>query len=162
MKRLPENMAARMVVQRTTVDARRRRKTCVLESDGVALAGSDMGAKINRRNVKSQRRFGRRSNLNRHLNLNLLWPGIMIKMTIKIRKLPEKVDFRKEKRPDTTPASIRTSAPKTFDAHRSLSFAHSQLHFRVQQRNQINRSRRLGLSPVVVTRVEKNCYQPVN
>jgi hypothetical protein len=75
----------------------------------------------------------------------------MIKMTIKIRKLPEKVDFRKEKRPDTTPASIRTSAPKTFDAYRSLSFAHSQLRFRVQQRNQINRFRRLGLSPVVVT-----------
>jgi hypothetical protein len=75
----------------------------------------------------------------------------MIKMTIKIRKLLEKVDFRKEKRPDTTPASIRTSAPKTFDAHRSLSFAHSQLRFRVQQRNQINRFRRRGLSPVVVT-----------
>ncbi len=50
-------MAARMTVQRITVDASRRRKTCGLEGDGVALAGSDMGAKINRRDAKSQRRF---------------------------------------------------------------------------------------------------------
>src|ERR1035438_7021241 len=57
MKRLPENMAARMTVQSTTEDARRRRKTCVLEGDGVALGGSGMGAKISKPDAESQRRF---------------------------------------------------------------------------------------------------------
>jgi hypothetical protein len=40
---------------------------------------------------------------------------------------------------------------ETFDAGRSLSFAHVQLHFGVQQRCQNNTILALGLSPIVVT-----------
>jgi hypothetical protein len=57
MKRLPENMAMRMAVHNTTVETERRRKTCILDGDGVVLAGADMGAEINRRSAKSQRGF---------------------------------------------------------------------------------------------------------
>jgi len=34
----------RMPAQRTTVEARRRRNTCVLEGDGVGLSGTGMSA----------------------------------------------------------------------------------------------------------------------
>jgi len=52
----------------------------------------------------------------------------------------------KEKRPDTTPASMRTGALKF-----SQSTSQGLTAFAVQQRNQSITRRRVGLSPVVVT-----------
>jgi hypothetical protein len=65
------------------------------------------------------------------------------------------VAVRKDKRKEAGHYSglDENKRSKTFDAHRSLSFAHVQLHFRVQQRNQNNTFAVSGLSPVVVTYV---------
>jgi hypothetical protein len=52
---LPENIAQITAVQSKRVDDARRRKTCALLGDGVALTGSGMSAKISRRCTKSQR-----------------------------------------------------------------------------------------------------------
>ena len=46
MSVLPENNAARITVQRISVESNRRRKTCALEGGGAVAAASDIRAKI--------------------------------------------------------------------------------------------------------------------
>src|SRR5436189_3612198 len=54
MSLLPENIAARTMVQRITVLVRRRKKTFALERGWVATTGSDIGADVSKPEMRCQ------------------------------------------------------------------------------------------------------------
>src|SRR5271156_3709804 len=71
-------------------------------------------------------------------------------------KIVFRLGFKKEKRPDTTPASIENWRSKTFLSNRSVTVCTRYTALRSEQRNQNSTSPFGDMSPVVVT--AKNGY----